>query len=107
MDGPRPNPVEGWNRNKRGGETARETIPMFCQAVRSKNVGRKVEGQFQVSRLINQWYRGSYTVAFLAGNHWKQIWDSVLFRSKDQEVLIRQECMFLHQPKTRRFQLEN
>ena len=68
---------------------------------------RKVEGQFQVSRLINQWYRGSYTVAFLAGNHWKQIWDSVLFRSKDQEVLIRQECMFLHQPKTRRFQLEN
>ena len=42
MDGPRPNPVEGWNRNKKGGETARETIPTFCGVVRSKNIERKV-----------------------------------------------------------------
>ncbi len=76
-------PVEGWNRKKRGGETARETIPMFCQAVRSKNVRRKVEGQLQVSRLINSGIEAAALWRFSRVIVWKQIWDSVLFRSKD------------------------
>ena len=104
MDGPRPNP-RGGMESKQKREKQRGNYTNVLSGRQIKNVERaEGRGEFQVSRLINQWYRGSYTAAFLAG---KQIWDAVLFRSKDQEVLIRQECMFLHQPKTRRFQLEN
>jgi hypothetical protein len=45
-------PVEGWSKKGIRAETVGETIPMFCQAVRSKmSSGRKGEGNFKLADL--------------------------------------------------------